>query len=84
MRETVNASFTPYEWIAISKKIEQLGMNRYAFFRYVILKECGLVLDGNPKQENQKSNSRGEKSRPREPDKGNQEPINDIDETDSR
>ena len=79
MREVVNASFTPYEWLPIKKKMESLGMNRYTFFRYCILKECGVLLDGNNQTENQKPNLRGKdngfgKEKPR-----NTEPINDID-----
>ena len=83
MRENANASFTPYEWLPINRKMQELGMNRYEFFRYCVLKECGVLIDRNPKTKNEKPNIRREEPRLGESNKGNQEPINDLDETDS-
>lgn len=84
MRENVNASFTPYEWKPIQKKMTELGMNRYEFFRHCVLKESGVEIDRNNQQtQNEKPNLRGEKQGFGKSNIGNQEPINDLDETDS-
>lgn len=85
MRENVNASFTPYEWKPINKRMTELNMNRYSFFRYCVLKESGVELD-RTEQKDQKSNSGRTESKPSIPDKRNEgrnEEINDIDNEDS-
>jgi len=80
MRENVNASFTPYEWLPIKKHMDKLGLNRYEFFRYCILKECGVILDRNTTKKDEKPNSGREKSGIGEKNVGDVEPFNDIDE----
>lgn len=79
MRENVNASFTPYEWLPIKKKMEQLGKNRYEFFRYCVLKESGVILDGTNQTKNQKSNLGRKNNGIGQENIGASEPINDLD-----
>lgn len=53
-REVLTASFTMFEFKPVRMKMAELGMNRYAFLRYCVLKECGVSIDRENPSPNEK------------------------------
>lgn len=51
MRENVNISFSMFEFKPIKKKMDELGMNRYAYGRFCMMKEAGIEIDRTEKDE---------------------------------
>jgi len=65
MRESVNASFTEYEWKPIKKRMKELGMNSYRFFRYCVFKECGIEIESENQESDARRQNRGAKQEDR-------------------
>jgi hypothetical protein len=77
MRENINISFSPYEFKPIKAKMKELGMNAYQYGRFCMMREAGVEIDRENREENNQKPRTGRKNSESTENSGI---INDIDE----